>query len=393
MPVHFNSLKVLGMGEAVRVSCFGHQWVVVMNPGEIIYNGGGVGAVDRYVSLAIHNRTEKVIEVEFKCIIKHPHGGPNISVGSGKISKFPSSASSHVVGDIGTYACTHFALRSVLMNYLVNVGTLTVEVHMRINKPGPVQFVPGNPILDNLLDDFNNKETATIKLEVGGSREGSTKRIKTMTTSFYAHHYILRLSAPVLADMCKPRDDRTHSKYSSCVPITDVQPEIFKHLLYYCYGGKIDEEDLRKNAKYIIEAADCFGVVNLKLEAEACYANTIELTLDNIVEVVNYADSKNLALLKERCMNFLSSANKKEVAKRVSFANAPAQLLNDLMVSLARREAASDTDDVDIMCVSDLRRMAHGRGLSVDGSREMLISSIKQDEEGSETESDQSDLD
>lgn len=279
------------------------------------------------------------------------------------------------------------------MNYLVNSGTLTVEVHMRINKPGPVQFVPGNPILDNLLDDFNNKETATIKLEVGGSREGSTKRIKTMTTSFYAHHYILRLSAPVLADMCEPRDDRTHSEYSSCVPITDVQPEIFKHLLYYCYGGKIDEEDLRTNAKYIIEAADCFGVVNLKLEAEACYANTIELTLDNIVDVVTYAHSKNLALLKERCMNFLSSANKKEVAKRVSFANVPAQLLNDLMVSLARREAASDTDDVDIMCVSDLRRMAHGRGLSVDGSREMLISSIKQDEEGSETESDQSDLD
>ena len=93
-------------------------------------------------------------------------------------------------------------------------------------------------------------------------------------------------------------------------------------------------------------------------------------------------------------MNFLSSANKAEVAKKVSFADLPPQLMKDLLVSQARGEAASGkTDDVDIMCVSDLRRMAHEKGLSVDGSREMLISSIRGDEEGAETEDSDSDSD
>jgi len=222
-------------------------------------------------------------------------------------------------------------VRSTLVNnYLVD-GTLIVDVHMRTNKHGyqQAQFVPGNPILQCLLKDFGNEETADVKLEVGGSIEsarGKCKQVKTLTTTFYAHHYILLLSAPALADMCKP-SDRPFSKYRCCVLISNVQPEPFKHLLYYCYGGKIDKEDLQSNAKEIIEAADRFGIVNLKLEAEACYTDTVEMTLDNIIEIVTYADSKNLALLKEHCMNFLSSANKLEVATKVSFANLPPQLM------------------------------------------------------------------
>ena len=268
------------------------------------------------------------------------------------------------------------------MNYLVD-GTLVVQVHMRTNKPGQqsAPFVPENPFLQYLLKDFGNEETGDVEYEVGGSIEsaqGRCKRGKTLTATFYAHHYILRLSAPALADMCKPGDE------SSPTTIDNVQPQIFKHLLFYCYGGKIGKEDLQSNAKDIIEAADRFGIVHLKLEAEACYVKAIDLALDNILEVVTYADSKNLALLKEHCMDFLSSANKMEVAKKVSFADMPPQLVKDLMVALARSEAASgERGDLDMMCVSKLRRLAHEKGLSVDGSREMLVASIKGDEDES----------
>ena len=188
------------------------------------------------------------------------------------------------------------------------------------------------------------------------------------------------MNAPALADMCRPGDA------SAPTTINNVQPEIFKHLLYYCYGGKISKEDLRSNAKDIIEAADRFGIINLKLEAEACYVDTVELTLDNILEVVTYADSKNLALLKEHCMEFLSSANKMEVAKKVSFVDMPPHLVKDLLVAQARSEAKAGDLDIDMMCVSELRELAHDKGLSVDGSREMLIASIKGDEEDVEDE-------
>ena len=196
-PVHFNGFEgletTLGNAElSPKFSCFGHQWRAVIFP----------GATHGYVALGIHNTTEEAIEVEFKFIVKHPNGGSDISIGSGKISKFSEfTPASSCVSQLGM-------VRSTLVNnYLVD-GTLIVDVHMRTNKHGyqQAQFVPGNPILQCLLKDFGNEETADVKLEVGGSIEsarGKCKQVKTLTTTFYAHHYILLLSAPALADMCK----------------------------------------------------------------------------------------------------------------------------------------------------------------------------------------------
>ncbi|EJK60040.1 hypothetical protein THAOC_19677 [Thalassiosira oceanica] len=332
-----------------------------------------------------HVTTDEAIGVQFTFVVKHQNGGEDLSNGWIKPVKF-APTSSIAVGDVGpSKGYPNFARREKLMNYLVD-GTLIVEVHMRTNKPGQqsaAPFVPENPTFQNLLKDFCNDETADVKFEVGGtveSAKGSRKRANTPTTAFHAHHYALRWNAPALADMCKPGDD-------SPTTITNVRPEIFKHLLYYCYGGKIDKEDLQSDAKDIIEAADRFGIVSLKLEAEACFVDTVELTLDNIVEIVTYADSKNLALLKEHCMDFLSSANKIEVAKRVSFDDMPSRLVTDLMVALARSEIKSSVSvDLDLMRVSQLRKLAHEKGLSVDGSREMLINAIKENGEGGETE-------
>ena len=229
--------------------------------------------------------------------------------------KFPTAgtAGDRVFGGVGS-------TRPTLLNYLVD-GTLILEVHMRTNKPGQqsASLVPENPFLRNAMVDLGDEETADVKIEVGGAVQngaGRRKRGKTSTT-FHAHHLVLRRNAPALADMCQPGNS------SAPITINNVRPEIVKHLLFYCYGGKVDKEDLRSNAKDIIEAADRFDVVNLKLEAEACYVDTVELTLDNIIEIVTYADSKNLALLKEHCMDYLSRADKGEVAERVSFDDMP----------------------------------------------------------------------
>ena len=378
-PVQFNGFEGLTTVKeefiaAPKFSCFGHQWQLVIFP------GGDDDSSAGYVALRLQNCTEEAIGVDYKFIIKHPSGGGDISRGTGKLCKF-SRVRSDPVGDVGpAKGYRNFAPRSMLLNYLVD-GALIVEVHIRTNKHGQqsAPFVPENPSVQNTLKEFGNEETADVKFEVGGtveSAKGRRKRAKTSRTTFHAHHIFLRMNAPALADMCKPGHD-------SPTTISNVEPEIFKHLLYYCYGGKITKEDLQSNAKDIIEAADRYGIVNLKLEAEACYVDTVELALDNIIEVVTYADSKNLALLKEHCMDFLSSANKMEVAEKVSFADMPPQLMKDLMVALARSEAASGAkDDLKMMCVSELRRLAHEKGLSVDGSREMLIASIEGDEEG-----------
>jgi hypothetical protein len=50
-----------------------------------------------------------------------------------------------------------------------------------------------------------------------------------------------------------------------------VEPDIFRHLLFYVYGGSVPEEVLKQHAKEIIDTADKYSLVNLKLAAESVY--------------------------------------------------------------------------------------------------------------------------
>jgi len=62
---------------------------------------------------------------------------------------------------------------------------------------------------------------------------------------------------------------------------------------------KIANDEMKSHAKEIIDAADRFGVVNLKLEAEASIVEGTTFTLENVKELLLYAESKNCALLKD----------------------------------------------------------------------------------------------
>eukprot|EP00985_Skeletonema_marinoi_P033606 scaffold41722_cov124-Skeletonema_marinoi.AAC.1 len=85
----------------------------------------------------------------------------------------------------------------------------------------------------------------------------------------------------------------------AAVSITDVKPAVFRHLLHYVYGGSVPGKEMNAHAKDIINAADKYSIVNLKLEAEAAYVNSTKITMDNAMDNLLYADALNLALLKE----------------------------------------------------------------------------------------------
>ena len=60
----------------------------------------------------------------------------------------------------------------------------------------------------------------------------------------------------------------------------------------------MDDADLKANAKDIVNACDRYAVVNLKLEAEAILVASTTITIDNMMELLLYAEEKNCALLK-----------------------------------------------------------------------------------------------
>ena len=87
--------------------------------------------------------------------------------------------------------------------------------------------------------------------------------------------------------------------------------------------------------------------------------------MDNLL----YADSKNLALLKEAVMDYIV-ANKGDIIGKVSFDSVPGGLITDVLTAVARGEESGDGDS------TDYNKMRVGtfdeKGLDVDGSREAM---------------------
>ena len=82
---------------------------------------------------------------------------------------------------------------------------------------------------------------------------------------------------------------------------------------------------MKESAKDIIDLSDKYGVVGLKLEAEAALVTSTPVTMDNAMDNLLYAESKNLPLLKEVALDFLVE-NADEGIKKLSFENVPGQI-------------------------------------------------------------------
>jgi len=363
-------------------SCFGHEWVLT------IYPGGEEDSPEGYAGVGLANRSNTSIKIQY-CYSVRDANGKEI------VHHEPNTHELYAKGGKNAYYHADFAKRSTLMELLVQ-GSLVIEVRMKlppINK-SITQFIPTNPIYKNVLELFNDEESADVVFEIGGEQSTGTttrKRSKT-TTKFHAHRLILKNNASALYEMCGGSGEEG----ITTVSITDVTPNIFKHMIYYLYGGKLSEEELKDNAKDIINACDKYGVVHLKLEAEAAYVKSNEITIDNMMDNLLYADSKNLALLKEAVMDFMIK-NKHRIIGKVSFDNVPSSMITDVLTAMARGEeqTGDDGEEDDIkynkMRVGELRKLLDDNGLDVDGSREAMIALLKENDDSDSEEDDDDD--
>ena len=69
-------------------------------------------------------------------------------------------------------------------------------------------------------------------------------------------------------------------------------------MLYHMYGHKTSDSTMKALAREILDAANRYGIIDLKLEAEAYLVKSIVFDVDNLLDVLLFADSKNCALLK-----------------------------------------------------------------------------------------------
>ena len=357
--VHFHGFASLPEEDWYRsispeFECLDHQWQLVLRPGG---HSGWNNEAD--ASIYLRHLSKDTIEIDYGFGINDDDGLQVFHTRTARALKFMPSS----VGN--PWGCPNFASRSKLTSYLVH-GSLLVEVYMKLAQPEtPVPFIPNNMSACKVIQDlFMDEEYSDIVFEVAGADDSSV-------TLFPAHRCIVGKCSSILAEHCGLGGARI-------AQINDVTPDTFRYLLFHIYGGKLSDDDMKLHTTAIIDGADRYGVSNLKLEAEAYYVASTTFTVNNVLDHLFYADSKNCALLKEASMDFIAK-NKVEVIDKICFNDmVPGTFIRDVLVATARGEQNRHGDDqFTTMRVSELRQKAHEKGLNVDGSREMLIAALK----------------
>ena len=359
-------------------SCFGSQWRVS------IYPGGEFGSLDEMVSLFLQQRRSEGRDLAIKYSLAFCRRDQSIIQQERIIFD----------GSYDSWGWLDFCSRDqIIGNYVyegyLEEGALVVHVGLELD-----EFIPKNPAPSIMLKLFDDENSTDVAFEIGEQQNqpenenctsNDRKKAKTSAAKLYhAHRLILQHCSPELADLCATSDGMTP------IVISDVKPEVFRHLLYYVYGGEISDEEFVGNEMDLINAADKYGVTNLKLEAEVWCVKNTEITVDNVIDTLLYAHAMNCALLKESVMDFIVE-NKQEVLQRVSFQDVPGDVCKDLLAATLRHDEVKDSSgyvigknerDVETMCskmrIRDLRRMLDDKGLDIDGSREALIAKLKE---------------
>ena len=346
-------------------NCNGNQWQLRLYP------GGNTSSTEGFLSVELYLISEGDVNISFQVRIVDKFGNSPLILNK----KDENFSAPHFVL-FNWYDIFH---RSYILDKSQNIlhsdGTLTIVICMN-EEPNTI-FVPRNPLVRMMKGLFNDEASSDVHFQVDYQsdvtvKEEEEEKLKS-SESFHAHRLILRQCAPMLADLLEGEDSAT---------ITNVKPDIFRHLLYYVYGGRVPIKDLEANAKEIIDAADKYAIVNLKLEAEAAYVGVTKITIDNAIDNLLYADGKNCALLKEKVLNFLA-ANPIKVSEMISSLDTEflVHVMKDLLIAFGRsnEDASSETcvDELSRLSVSALRRRLHNLGLEVDGSREAMIECIK----------------
>jgi len=356
--------------QSSKFACFGHEWRLQVFPGG--YSDyptppkGAVGVCVERIS------TGKWPNMKLLFELKSPDGISLQTSGDPSSYKCYSNTSN---------ICALTTRPDIKHRFLDDKRALTISVVLEIN-----EFVPKNPLAATMLKLFGDEESSDVVFEITKKEEKTKKRKREMASSsvqFHAHRFILEHTSSELAALCESSPE---GGMNSPIIINDIKAGVFRGLLYYIYGGDIRQEFFVANAKEVIDAADKYGVVNLKLEAEVWYVHSTRITTDNVIDNLLYADAKNLALLKEAVMDYIVK-NKKKVMKRVSFKDVPGDIYKDLLAAVSRvledsdedgdDEEDEEKDDYAAMGIGALRQKLDQRGIDIDGSRDTLIAALK----------------
>ena len=309
--IHFRNFKDLPFDEDIEspiFSCFGKEWKFAIRKG-----------------------------INQLKMILHPCPGSSKHVICGTVLVSVCTSTKHLAAEV--FSVGNVTERDTVAPIVIGEGIhvenlegkiihtiLTFVLEIKVYRDNRIMNFRGQecPLRQSMLKILSDQDTADISFNIKG-------RLTNV------HLAILKSVAP---DFVRTLNLDEHNN-SEHVHIEDIDPDIFETMIEFIYGGIIYITD-HHTAKTIIDAADKYGVGNLKIEAEKKYIDYIDFTAENIVDELLYADAKNCMLIKKAAMEFLMD-NMGDIVKTTSLKRLyqSESVTNELMLSVSKRRKFS----------------------------------------------------
>ena len=317
----------------IQTDCNGHEWKMELWPG-----GHRDDDEPGWIGLDLHVENEDLLDVRCTFSVKDANGSTSVECGDDN--------------EYFVWGYNKIMKRSVILdekNRILQNGALCIDVGIQVKDDKDYLFQPKSDHSKNMLNLLRSGEDADTFFIVGG-RE------------VMIHKPIIKAHAPLLASHCGSS-------------INAIKPEVFQLLLEHIYSGnKPTKEDVLEHGKGLIDAANKYELVGLKMFVENTLVSERVLTVENVAEYILFADAKCCPLLKEYAFAFFSVHSKQVLKLETSKClKESGELLSEIILSMN-----PGNGEEDISTVNELRKELGKLGLDVDGSKDALVSRLQE---------------
>ena len=322
-----------------QTDCNGHEWCLILEPG-----GSSENEEPGWISLYLQSENENKLDVVYTLSVKDANGATKEEI------KFEETfAYDHNWGP------SQLMERSVILdktNKILKNRALHIDVEIQVKDDKKHLFRPLSGHSRRMLDLLKTGSKADTSFNIGSKL-------------FRVHSAIIDAQAPLLGNHCGS-------------VIDDITPRIFHILLEHIYSGREPTDLQMKNfGKELIDAANKYELVELKLLVENFMVRERIMTKKNVVDYILFADAQCCPLLKEYAISYflmhrreLLKSNESKCLKESG------ELLSEIILLMNHGDEGDDSKCS--MTVNELRKELGKRKLDVDGSRDALVSRLEE---------------
>eukprot|EP00956_Cyclotella_meneghiniana_P009671 scaffold13379_cov23-Cyclotella_meneghiniana.AAC.3 len=285
--------------------CHGRGWELNLYP------GGGFGSIPGNIALSIGGvSTLQLKKYTFTLAIRNSSGDVVCEL------ELDGSSSKEILLE----KCRNVMDRSQILdkeeNILIN-GALHVDMLVQTKSQKTDLPQPSNPLASKILALCETGTDSDISFTV-------------QNEVINAHHFILKLNAPVLAEFFQN---------STTLTINDTPADVFRVALSYVYGNcEIEDATMVNFGTDLITVADKYELLELKETVENALVRNCVVSKSNVSEYILFATSKNCPMLKEYAVSFFM-LNAQDVLKSDSSLQLreSAEILTELMIAMGNK--------------------------------------------------------